>query len=283
MLFYNRDLFEAKGVPLPSPTEPMTWEQFRETAARLTNADAGEYGFTFQPNFTSFVPWLWSGGGDYMNAEETASTLDQPDAVAALDFVTGLLTEDEVATPITDLANANFAREAFNSGKVGMHTDGPWQFVNLREDAAFNWDVAPLPAGKAGSITWVAGSGFGVSNTTEHPNEAWQAVQVITSSQSLQKLAQAGRGYPARQSAVPAFVDPSVPPQNVAVVEQILANSVAQSRFLRTTTTWQETEVMLTQEFNPVFLGQQSVEETISRVKPKFDELLEKHQELINR
>ena len=281
MLFYNKDLFNEAGVPLPSPTEPMSWEQFRETAAALTDADNNQYGFTIQPNFTAAIPWLWSGGGDYLNEEETQTLLDSEESLAALNFLIGLFTDDPVAAPITDLANTQFARETFNSGNVGMHQDGPWQFVNLREDAAFDWDVAPLPAGPAGSITWVAGSGFGISNTTDHVEEAWQALQVITSTESLEKVASSGRGYPARQSAVPAFIDPQEPPEHVDVVEQILNEDIASARFLKTTTTWQETEVMLQQEFNPVYLGEISVEETIERVVPRFNELLEKHQELL--
>ena len=283
ILFYNKDLFEAKGVEPPSPTEPMSWDEFKEKAAALTDADNGEYGYVLQPNFNPVVPWLWSGGGDYMNEEETECLLNSPESVEALNFIVGMITEDQTAAPITDLANAQFSREAFNSGNIGMTQDGPWQFVNTRKDAAFAFDVAPLPAGPAGSVTWVAGSGFGISNTTEKTDAAWKALKVITSTESLMKTAAAGRGYPARKSAVPAFIDPSAPPENVDVVESILANAVAQSRFLETTTTWQETDVMLTQDFNPIFLGDQSVEEVVENVVPKFNDLLERHQELLDR
>ena len=86
-----------------------------------------------------------------------------------------------------------------------MHVDGPWQFINIRENSDFEWDVAPLPAGPAGSVTWAAGSGFGISNTTENPGAAWSALKTITSTRSLEKLVEAGRGYPARESAVSTF------------------------------------------------------------------------------
>jgi len=283
MLFYNKDLLSAAGIPFPSAETPITWEQFRDAAVKLTDANAGQYGFVFQPGFDGAVPWIWSGGGDYMNAEETECTLNSPESLAALNFLVGLFTEDQVAPPITDLANPLYAAEAFQSGKIGMYTNGPWEFVNLRENAAFGWDIAPIPAGPAGSVTWVAGSGFGISNTTEHPEEAWQALKVITSPASLQKLAAAGRGYPARRSAVPAFIEPNVPPAGVAAVERIVGEQGVEARFYRTTTTWQETQVMLTRDFNPVFLGQQTVEETVDKVKPQWDELLEKHQRLLGR
>jgi multiple sugar transport system substrate-binding protein len=112
ILYYNKDLFDAAGVPVPSATQLMTWDQFRDTAKKLTKPEAGQYGLVVQPNFDNVVPWLWSNGGDYMNAEETTCTLDAPDSLAALEFLTGLITKDKVGAPITDLANANFASES---------------------------------------------------------------------------------------------------------------------------------------------------------------------------
>ena len=259
----------------------MGWDEFRETAAKLSKPADGQYGFVIQPSFGAFIHWLWSGGGDYMNAEETTCTLDSPDAVAALEFVTGLI-RDKVAAPITDLANANFASEAFYSGKIAMVHNGPWNFVNVRRNGKFNWDVVPMPRGKAGSVSTVAGSGFGISNNTKNPDEAWTALRIITSKESLEKTARAGRGYPGRKSAVPAFKVPDAPPKNVDVVEQVLNND-KMARFLKTTTTWQETEVMLTQEFNPVYLLQQSPRDTVAKVKPKFDDFLKRHQDLLKR
>ena len=45
LLYYNRDLFEAAKVPAPSSTEPMSWEEFRELATRLTDTGQRQYGY----------------------------------------------------------------------------------------------------------------------------------------------------------------------------------------------------------------------------------------------
>jgi multiple sugar transport system substrate-binding protein len=280
LLYYNKDLFNKAGVEPPSPETPMSWEVFREKAEQLTDPAAKEYGFVTQPVFDSIVPWLWSGGGDYMNAAETECTLDTPESIEAMEFVISMIT-DGIAAPVTDLANTSFAIEEFFSGKVGMHVDGPWQFINIKENSDFEWDVAPLPAGPAGSVTPAAGSGFGISNTTENPDAAWKALKILTSTGSLEKLVKAGRGYPARQSAVPTFENP--PPDNVDVVQKILVSDIGEARPFVTTTTWQETTVMMGRDFSPVFLGKQSVEEVVDKVKPQFDELLQEHQEILEK
>jgi multiple sugar transport system substrate-binding protein len=278
IVYYNKDLFSKAGVEPPSPDEPLSWDNFRATAEQLTDPAAKEYGFVMQPVFDFMVPWLWSGGGDYMNSAQTECTLDTPESIAAMEFVIGMLT-DGIAAPVTDLANTSFAIEEFFSGKVGMHVDGPWQFINIKENSDFEWDVAPMPAGPEGSVTWAAGSGFGISNTTENPDAAWEALKIITSTGSLEKLVKAGRGYPARESAVPTFENP--PPDNVDVVQKILVSDIGEARPFVTTTTWQETTVMLARDFSPVFLGKQNVDAVVRKVKPQFDKLLAENQEIL--
>jgi multiple sugar transport system substrate-binding protein len=283
ILYYNRNLFEKAGVEPPPPDKPMSWDEFREKAADLTKAEERQYGFVMQPTFDPMVPWLWSGGGGYMNEAKTECLLDAPESVEAMKFVVSMFTEDKIAAPITDLANPNFAVEEFYGGKVGMHLDGPWQFINIDTNSDFDWDIAPMPAGAAGSVTSSAGSGFGISNSTKNPEAAWTALKTITSTESLKKLVEAGRGFPARQSAVEAFESSETSPQNVALVRRVLNGEVGESRSYETTATWQEITVMLTRDFNPVFLGRQSVEETVKKVVPEFDRLLAEHQKLMER
>ena len=282
VLFYNKDRFKEADVPTPSPTEPMTWEQFRDTAAALTNAQENQYGYVQDPTWDWIVPWLWSGGGDYMNAAATECTLDSPESIAALEFIVGLFTKDKVAAPITDLANPNSGQEAFFSGNVGMHLNGIWQSINVQESSDFDWDIVPLPAGEAGSVGWVNGSGFGVSSATEYTEQAWQALKVITSTESLKSLVEAGRGYPGRKSAVAAFESPELPPPNDTMVQKVLNGDIGEVRPYRVTTNWQETDLMLTQRFIPVLLGQKSVRGAVADTVPKFDELLQEHQETVS-
>ena len=49
VLYYNKDLFDAAGVPYPSSTDAMTWDEFVDTAKKLTidvnGKNASEDGF----------------------------------------------------------------------------------------------------------------------------------------------------------------------------------------------------------------------------------------------
>jgi multiple sugar transport system substrate-binding protein len=280
ILYYNKELFSAGGTSLPSSTEPMSWEEFRRIAAELTNKSAKRYGYIQDPVFDFMVPWIWSGGGDYMNAAKTKCTLGSSQSIAALEFLVGLFNEG-IAAPITDLANPNFGYEEFSGGNIAMHINGPWQIVNIRDNADFDFGIAPMPAGSAGSVTWVAGSGFGISNTTEYAEEAWKALKVITSKNSLKQLAKAGRGYPARRSAVPAFEDQPGSPPDKDMVQQVLEQQIGEVRPFETTATWQETSVMLQQDLVPILTGQESVQDAVAQVVPQFDRLLKESQEIV--
>jgi len=283
LLYYNKALFKQAGVPVPSSSEPMSWDDFKATARKLTDTGSRQYGYVQGFTFDWVIPWIWSNGGDYMNADATKSTLNSPESMEAMQFLSDLFLKDKVAAPITDLANPNFGLERFFSGKVGMHMDGPWQIVNIRTKAKFDFDVAPIPAGKAGSLGWAAGSGFGISKATKDTDSVFKAISVITGKPALAGLTRAGRGYPARQSAVPIFESKS-PPKHAAVVQKVLNSDIGTTKPFRATATWQETDVMLTQELIPaIFLGNPSLESAVPKVTAKFDSLLTRAKDIESR
>jgi multiple sugar transport system substrate-binding protein len=284
LLYYNKDLFAKAKVDTPSPTEPMSWDEFKEMAEKLTDTGSREYGYIQSYAFDPVIPWLWSNGGDYMNEDASKSTLNSPESMEALQFLSDLFNKDKVAAPITDLADANFALTRFWSGKVGMHMDGPWQVVNMRANIKdFEWDIAPVPAGKADSSVWAAGSGFGISSATDNADAAYKAISVITGEAALKSLTRQGRGYPARQSAVPIF-EGEAPPENATVVQKVLNSEIGKTQPFRSTATWQETNNMLVQDLLPaVYLGKPTVQQAVQEVTPKFDALLKRAKDIESR
>ncbi|MFD1050992.1 extracellular solute-binding protein, partial [Kibdelosporangium lantanae] len=159
VLFVNKTLFAQRGIPLPSPTVPMTWAQFRDLAMEFS-AKPGQYGFTCVPMIDDLVSWIYCAGGNVMNADATASLLGSPETMAALDFVVNLFTRDKATPPIRNLVTEN-SQANFLEGNVAFMHNGPWQVVNIRK-AKFDWDIIPFPAGAAGSKPRVSGSSFAI-------------------------------------------------------------------------------------------------------------------------
>jgi ABC-type glycerol-3-phosphate transport system substrate-binding protein len=94
-------------------------------------------------------------------------------------------------------------------------------------------------------------------------------------------VAETGRGYPARKSAVPAFENQAGPPPDKQIIQQVTEGQIAEARPFETTATWQETSVMLQQDLVPILTGQESVQDAVATVVPEFNRLLKEHQEMI--
>ena len=61
VLFYNKDLFDAAGVDLP--TNDMTWGQYAELAKKLTDKEKDVYGTHYHTWLSAVVNWAVCGTG----------------------------------------------------------------------------------------------------------------------------------------------------------------------------------------------------------------------------
>jgi multiple sugar transport system substrate-binding protein len=277
VLYYNKTLLAKAGVGPPSRTEPMTWETFRELAKELTRPPE-QYGFTCSPAIDDLVSWIYCAGGNVMNAEGTASTLNAPEAMQAIQFVIDLFVKDKVTPPISNLVTESSSAN-FLEGNVAFMQNGPWQVVNVRK-AKFDWDVVPFPAGPAGSTPRVSGSAFAIPSGVkdEDLDFAWKLLKTLTSTGALDIYAQAGRNNPARLSAGSAF---KPPPDNLGVVQEILAGKVAGGHPFDVTTNWNQVKQLLGQDLPRTFLGQVSVPDALNGLAPRLDVLMKQHQDNI--
>jgi multiple sugar transport system substrate-binding protein len=273
VMYYNKSYFDKAGVPIPK--EDWTWDDFIQTAKGLTRDIDGKpvMGFAAPNDFGAIIPWIFSSGGDYVDSEFQKSLLSKQETVDAMQWYVDLIYKHKVAPVVDDPGNSTWVNEQFYSGRAAMFTTGPWNFVNVRSKVKDAWDVTMLPRGKAGSISWVAGSGFGISSSTKSRNEAWQVLKYITSTEGLSKVAKAGRGYPGRASALQAFYRTDVPPEH----QQIIARQAETGKPYRTNSTWQEILDQLKRDLvDPIVVLGQPVAETIKVAEPAYQELLDK-------
>ncbi|HEX2036825.1 MAG TPA: extracellular solute-binding protein, partial [Chloroflexota bacterium] len=91
-LFYNLDLFDKAGVKYP--TDTWTWDDFLDAAKKLTQPDPttgaptfGIHDFPLVINDSPSYSITRAFGGEWYNDTWTASTLDSPPTVEAIQFV----------------------------------------------------------------------------------------------------------------------------------------------------------------------------------------------------
>ncbi len=148
-LYYNRDLFDAAGVPYPDET--WTWDNVLDAATKLTRRDGDQ---TTQWGMDIGVMDIWWGaqtlawamGGGFFDkiVEPTRFQVSDPVNIKALTFLRDLIFVHKVAPTKTQRSATAQDIGIFQTGKVAMFFDGSWSISGF-QDVPFKWDMAPLP------------------------------------------------------------------------------------------------------------------------------------------
>ena len=162
VLFYNKTLFDNAGVAYP--TDRMDFDAFRETCAALTIADE-QYGYGIAASkndpanvMSSFCPFLWGFDGDFLTSDLTASALNTPESISAIDYWVPACTYDGLVPEgcINYAITADLFPLAMNQ-TVAMIPMGDNNIVKIDEYAGqangFEWGVCLHP-GYARAAGW---------------------------------------------------------------------------------------------------------------------------------
>jgi multiple sugar transport system substrate-binding protein len=182
-LFYRTDLFEQAGIDSP----PTTWEEFEETAQKLTDPAKKQYGYILFATEAAFYwyPWLWQAGGSLLSDDGTEVTLDTPEAREAAEFYVGLT---KYSPPDYLNSNSYDGRVAFANGKVAMYMAGSWFAGTLTGEypkLKGKWATAPLPEGEAGCATTIAGDNLVVFDQSENQDAAWLWLEFLSRPENM--------------------------------------------------------------------------------------------------
>jgi multiple sugar transport system substrate-binding protein len=182
LLFYNKDLFRAAGVPLP--TSSWRWSDELAAAKRLTDKSKSVWG-DFQPvQFWEFYKVLAQEKGTFFNAAKTRAAFNSPRGVAALQWLldktrtAGVMPTKEQMGGLDDTA-------LFKTGKLAMWHNGIWQFDGLK-DVSFDWDVIVEP-GNFRKAHHFFSNAVAASAKTKNPGRAWAFMRFFTSNSTAVK------------------------------------------------------------------------------------------------
>ena len=199
-LYYNLDILEKYQDELipagcTDPDDPAkvgpprTWAQLRAATRIMTEHDAAgilrQVGFI--PNFGN--SWLyiygWLNGGAFMTEDGRTCTINAPEIVDAIAYMTELYDlmggAEEVMAFQSALQTGDL--DPFVSGKVAMKVDGDWflpTIANRKREFRFGVVPAPAPEGKP-RFGWCGGWAFVIPKGTKHPEEAWCFIKYLVS------------------------------------------------------------------------------------------------------
>jgi ABC-type glycerol-3-phosphate transport system substrate-binding protein len=205
LLFYNRDLWAAGGLPVPNPD--WTWQDLEAAAQQLVQKQGDTvtvYGLADDDSYLAvLLNELKSAGLDLISTPPGSAQVDRPEVAAALERMADLFksgafyfppeerdTQDAVAQLVLDQQIAMWG------ARIGGDITS-LQKRNSESPPSFEVGVAlhpPFPGGIADSA-----NGYVMSSGTQHPNEAWAWLSFLS-----KQLVSIQGGPPVMLTSLPA-------------------------------------------------------------------------------
>ncbi|MDX2212780.1 MAG: ABC transporter substrate-binding protein [Oculatellaceae cyanobacterium bins.114] len=192
-IFYRPSLFEAAGIT----QLPKTWDELRQTAKALTHHGPGQdqYGMVLplgKGEWTVFtwLPFMWSGGGELTPPESPGVEVENSGAIAALHLWQDLLKD---GSAILSQPERGFELDGFLKGRVAMQLTGPWTLGQLA-GTDVDFGVMPIPA-DVKSATVVGGENLFIFKTTPQEEQAALTFAEYVLSEPFQTQWAIGTGY----------------------------------------------------------------------------------------
>ncbi|MCC7448911.1 MAG: sugar ABC transporter substrate-binding protein [Anaerolineae bacterium] len=175
-LYYNKDIFKAADIQ----KIPQTWDDLLAAGKAINALNQGIYGFGLQgggglETNTYFYYFVWGNGGNLYNASLTASALNEPASVKALEFLQRMVQENATQPDPTSKAfeRRRNLEDMFQAGKLGMVISGPWLGLRLRQEApGVNYGIVPIPY-RAMPSTYGVIDALVMTSASQHKTEAW--------------------------------------------------------------------------------------------------------------
>ena len=262
VVYYNKDLFEAAGVPLP--TNDWTRDDFVSAARALTQDTNGDgttdqYGAGVEASFFRLAPFLWQDGLELVDnpAQPTQLALDTPAAQATFQWFVDLQVKEKVV-PDAVAEGAEESESRFLNGTLAMFFNSRRGVPTYRTIESFTWDVAPLPRGQEAASV-LHSDGYCMAALATNKEAAWTFIEFANSAEGQTIIAQSGRTVPSLTAVAnsPAFLDPTKSPAN----SQIFVDTIPTLRVVPMLTTWVAIEETAGKEIERAFYGQATVAE----------------------
>jgi multiple sugar transport system substrate-binding protein len=190
-LFYNQTMFEEAG--LEEPSADWGYEDLLEASMALTKREGDQvtqWGFLPETDYFGLVIPIRSYGGDWLNAEGTSVTVGQDEAVAGLKMFEDIYQLHQV-TP--SLAQVDDKPQMWASGRVAMVQSGYWgQSWGKNFVTDFEWMVAPMPQGPAGSRSMFEFDPNVILASSKAPEATWEYLKYLSTKEAGIRIAEAG-------------------------------------------------------------------------------------------
>ena len=208
-VFVNLDLAKAAGVD----KMPTNRTEFAAAAKKMTAPDKNQYGWVLPLSLQNpggiqndIMSWVWASGASML--KDGKPDVENSAVVGTLTYVKSLQ-DAGVISPGIFAKREQEKVEEFANGRVGMMIDSLAHINLLRQrNPSLHFGISAIPAvdgytGKRGLP--YAAWGIGISNSSQHKDEAWKLVSYLMSPDVNGRLVSLANAFPGNVNAKPDF------------------------------------------------------------------------------
>jgi trehalose/maltose transport system substrate-binding protein len=273
-LYYRTDLLEKYGYKEP----PKTWEELAEMAKKIQDGErkAGKpdfQGFVFQGKASESVTcnaleWVYSYGGGVIIEPDKKVTINNPNAIKALDTARSWVGTISPAGVVT--YGEEEARNVWQAGNAAFMRNWPYAYAlgqDPKSAVAGKFDVTVLPKGgdNGKNAACLGGWNLMVSAYSKAPDAAADLVKYLDSSDAQKKRAIDLSLLP----TLPAlYADPEVLAKNAWFknMVEVFKNAVARPSTV-TGADYNQLSTAFFQNVNKVLTGGESGKDAVQQVE----------------
>ncbi len=269
-LVINRGLFEELGLE-----PPRTMDEFVQIGKEISDPGRNFFATAFcmseanvtGANVCNFGPILYSFGGRYVDGQRAA--FNSPEGIKAMQWMIDLEKEHEIATPGSITIDAVRMREIMAAENVLMTFDGAWGTPFYANYPELEIDYALMPEDESiGTVINIAC--WGLSESSENKEEAWDLLQYIYEEENL-KLLNADGNMP---------ITPSIGelPENQERYAGFLETLAASDNFFRTGSVPNESELyrLIVRAYHEAMLDRKTVEDALNDAADSYQQILDR-------
>lgn len=288
VLYLNKDLFEANGVPLPAENERMTWEQLVEIGQKLTADTNGDgqtdiFGFSFDQVDRAYqlLPLVNSLGGQMMSEDglKADGYTNSPEAVQAFQFYSDLFNKYKISPKIKKEETIEY----FTSGKVAMFLAANHSLPRIK-DSGINFAVTLHPYFEGGKVVTPTGAwGMGISKYSKNKEAAAEFLKFLTvERQGAEIFFQVAGTLPAQLELLNEIETNPVYEEFPNNILRIAAKESVETAVLRPKSPgYLEWETIINTAFEDIKFGS-DVKKALDNAAYEVDRLLKKYEGTVN-
>jgi multiple sugar transport system substrate-binding protein len=278
---YNKQIFRAAGIPFPAvdwKDPSWNWNAFLDAAQKLTvtkNGKTTQWGFPLTGySWTRWRMWVWQNGGDVLSPDLKQCVLGTSEATEGLQFYADLPNVHHVGPTPAERKAADNADDTtlFAQSKAAMIATPPYFFDLRTQIKDIDWDIVPMPMQKKRAAPLWPDS-ISMNAATKASEAAWGLLRYAVGTEGQTTITTLGRGVPVLKSVAnsPAFLQATKQPASIASYLDVPQYGVV----TQYTTVWTDMEKANAEELTPVFLGQRSAKDGVTRLVPRINTLLQ--------